>query len=348
MVGRPGKTKPLLGVTVNHAAPWAAAVKEIGPPVVTKVRVWAAGGFGGVTKSKLVALMLSVGKGAVTVRLMGTRMVAKVFAATWRFAVYVPTGSPLGFTRTVRAAGRLPASGVAESHRALLGLTVTVKAAVLVPPLIASVLLEGMEVPLCQVNASETGTGASTVWASPAGANNVAAQTNTNSSNLHVPPYRTRLGHCYGTCRIGGMGIVPRGRSKRRLELWIVLFYMAITTAVERSKGKGRGPAQILLIEDSPSDAMLFGEALKEALPEANLHWVTAAEDGLRRLRPEGTRGLPDLIVCDLNLQGSTALDSWRRSNRIRPRPAFRWWSTAGPPIRKTRRVVTRRGQTFI
>jgi hypothetical protein len=81
VVGMPGSTTPARGLTDIHAAPWGAAVNEIGPPVVFKTIVWSGGGFAGVAKSSVNALKVSVGSGAVTVKLTGTLNVANPAAA---------------------------------------------------------------------------------------------------------------------------------------------------------------------------------------------------------------------------------------------------------------------------
>jgi hypothetical protein len=129
--------------------------------VVFKTIVWSGGGFGGVAKSSVSVLNVSVGSGAVTVKLTGTLSVVNPVAAICTLAAYVPTGNPLGFTRTVKAAGRAPDSGDADSHSALPGLIVTTKAAELDPDFTDRAFPEGRAVPACQVKASDTGVGLS-------------------------------------------------------------------------------------------------------------------------------------------------------------------------------------------
>ena len=66
-----------------------------------------------------------------------------------------------------------------------------------------------------------------------------------------------------------------------------------------------RPPVEILLVEDSPGDAELMVEALKES--DLNVH-VTGVEDGeeairyLRRQDPYRDAPRPDLILLDLHL----------------------------------------------
>ena len=71
-------------------------------------------------------------------------------------------------------------------------------------------------------------------------------------------------------------------------------------------------PIEILLIEDSPSDADLAREALGQAKILNNLHFV---EDGveamkfLRRKEPYLRVPRPDLILLDLNLPKKTGVE---------------------------------------
>ncbi|CAN5162685.1 response regulator [soil metagenome] len=63
--------------------------------------------------------------------------------------------------------------------------------------------------------------------------------------------------------------------------------------------------AEILLIEDSPSDVLLAKEALADSRVANNLHEVTDGVEAMKFLRKEGpyTRvPRPDLILLDLNL----------------------------------------------
>lgn len=66
-------------------------------------------------------------------------------------------------------------------------------------------------------------------------------------------------------------------------------------------------PIEILLIEDSPSDANLTIKEFKKAKIANNLHWFDTGEEALEYLYQQGaylqaTR--PDLILLDLNLPG--------------------------------------------
>jgi len=64
-------------------------------------------------------------------------------------------------------------------------------------------------------------------------------------------------------------------------------------------------PIEILLVEDSPSDAALTNEALHEGRVLNNLHLVQDGEQALAFVRREGPYSdspRPDLILLDLNL----------------------------------------------
>ena len=64
-------------------------------------------------------------------------------------------------------------------------------------------------------------------------------------------------------------------------------------------------PIAILLVEDSPSDALLTREALKTSKLLNNLHVVENGVDAIAFLRREGafaSEPRPDLILLDLNL----------------------------------------------
>ncbi|MCA1993009.1 MAG: response regulator [Coleofasciculus sp. S288] len=64
-------------------------------------------------------------------------------------------------------------------------------------------------------------------------------------------------------------------------------------------------PVEILLVEDSPSDADLTVEALSDGKVLNNLHWVEDGVDALAFLRRQGKYSnspRPDLILLDLNL----------------------------------------------
>lgn len=69
-----------------------------------------------------------------------------------------------------------------------------------------------------------------------------------------------------------------------------------------RTKGD---PVEILLVEDSPEDADLTFEALKDAKIRNNLHVVEDGVEAMAFLRQEGDYAgvpRPDLILLDFNL----------------------------------------------
>lgn len=64
-------------------------------------------------------------------------------------------------------------------------------------------------------------------------------------------------------------------------------------------------PVEILLVEDSPTDALLAQEALEYAKVCNRVHLVTDGVDAMAFLRREGKYAgapVPDLILLDLNL----------------------------------------------
>ena len=64
-------------------------------------------------------------------------------------------------------------------------------------------------------------------------------------------------------------------------------------------------PVEILLVEDSPSDADLTVEALGDGKVLNNLHWVEDGVEALAFLRRQGKYSdapRPDLILLDFNL----------------------------------------------
>jgi len=66
-------------------------------------------------------------------------------------------------------------------------------------------------------------------------------------------------------------------------------------------------PIEILLVEDSPSDANLIQISFKQAKIANNLRWVEDGETALDYLLQQGdytNSPRPDLIVLDLNLPG--------------------------------------------
>lgn len=66
-----------------------------------------------------------------------------------------------------------------------------------------------------------------------------------------------------------------------------------------------RRPAHILLVEDSPTDAMMVGEIMSQADVRNELHVVEDGMQALQFLRREGSYAnapRPDLILLDLQL----------------------------------------------
>lgn len=64
---------------------------------------------------------------------------------------------------------------------------------------------------------------------------------------------------------------------------------------------------EVLLVEDSETDALMTEEALKDAKVANLLHRVETGEEALEFLRKEGRHvgaKTPDLILLDLNLPG--------------------------------------------
>ncbi len=66
-------------------------------------------------------------------------------------------------------------------------------------------------------------------------------------------------------------------------------------------------PVEILLVEDSYSDANLTIKSLGKTSIANNLHWIEDGEAAIEYLRRQGeyiTATRPDLILLDLNLPG--------------------------------------------
>ena len=83
-------------------------------------------------------------------------------------------------------------------------------------------------------------------------------------------------------------------------------------------------PIEILLVEDSPTDAGLTRHALSSGKVRNNLHLVEDGEQAMQFLRREGPFGQaprPDLILLDLNLprkSGREVLAEIRGDDRLR------------------------------
>lgn len=89
----------------------------------------------------------------------------------------------------------------------------------------------------------------------------------------------------------------------------------------------GKRPVEILLVEDSPADARLTAEALKQSKVINNLH---VAKDGaeamkfLRRENGDADAPTPDLILLDLNMprmDGRAVLDEIKNDDELKTIP---------------------------
>jgi CheY-like chemotaxis protein len=66
-------------------------------------------------------------------------------------------------------------------------------------------------------------------------------------------------------------------------------------------------PVEVLLVEDSPSDAHLTIREFSKAKIANNLHWIEDGETAMKYLRQQdefANAPRPDLILLDLNLPG--------------------------------------------
>jgi hypothetical protein len=127
--GDPGSAMPEAGDTDSQVPPATTAVYEIGPPEVVSLSVWGGIVWGGHAKFNVVVLRVSVAGASVTVSVTGTTAgPAAVPEVTFTeiVAVYLPAIIELGFTRTDKAAGIRPVSGV------------TVSQSVFVPPIVTA------------------------------------------------------------------------------------------------------------------------------------------------------------------------------------------------------------------
>jgi len=69
---------------------------------------------------------------------------------------------------------------------------------------------------------------------------------------------------------------------------------------------------EILMVEDSPTDALITREAMEQAMFASNLHVVQDGEQAMAFLRREGeyaSAPRPDLLLLDLNLPRKSGLE---------------------------------------
>lgn len=94
------------------------------------------------------------------------------------------------------------------------------------------------------------------------------------------------------------------------------------------AKNLGR-PAEILLVEDSPSDALLTKEALRQGKVINTLHHVVDGVEAMGFLRKEGKYAdaqRPDVILLDLNMPrmgGQEVLRDIRADKALRTIPVI-------------------------
>lgn len=102
------------------------------------------------------------------------------------------------------------------------------------------------------------------------------------------------------------------------------------STANDPRRGHGAPPergAQVLLVEDSPTDAMIIREILEQVSARSRLHVVEDGMQALEFLRREGAYGAaprPDLILLDLQLprkSGHEVLDEIKADEHLRTIP---------------------------
>jgi len=93
------------------------------------------------------------------------------------------------------------------------------------------------------------------------------------------------------------------------------------------NSNKNYKPVAILLVEDSPTDAMLAKEALEYSKVNNNLHVVTDGVEALAYLHKQGKYAdapRPDLILLDLNLpkkNGQEVLSEIKSSEELKRIP---------------------------
>lgn len=83
-----------------------------------------------------------------------------------------------------------------------------------------------------------------------------------------------------------------------------------------------RRSGQILMVDDSRTDACLFVEALKECSNPAVLDWVPSVSQAVTKLRKDLKTSviLPDLILLDINMPG---LDGWDMLRQLKQDPTL-------------------------
>jgi two-component system, chemotaxis family, response regulator Rcp1 len=77
------------------------------------------------------------------------------------------------------------------------------------------------------------------------------------------------------------------------------------------------GEFQILLIDDSASDAKLFERALQQSGTRVRVYWVASAQEGLEYLRQAGRfagAGPVRLVVSDLSMVGISGFEFLSRA----------------------------------
>lgn len=88
-------------------------------------------------------------------------------------------------------------------------------------------------------------------------------------------------------------------------------------------------PIEILLVEDSPTDALFAREALEFSKVRNHLHLVTDGVEAMAYLRREGIYAealRPDIILLDLNLpkmDGREVLEQIKSDERFRTIPVI-------------------------